>query len=294
MIRVGVAGWSYPDWEGRVYPSPKPRAFEPLAYLARYTSCLELDASFYAIPRASSAARWERVLRGERSFRMTAKLHRSLTHDAELQGEALERRAREFEQALAPLTAAGRVGCWLAQFPVSFVRSSESWARLERLAGSLAAAPMVLELRHRSWFDAGALARIEALGVSLAAIDLPAARIHPPPDAPAAGPIGYLRLHGRNSAAWFDRAAGRDQRYDYSYSEREVAELAQRARGIAAGRPETYVVANNHFAGQALANALEILAELEGRPVRAPGALVAGFPRLARVVRAEGQMRLDH
>jgi uncharacterized protein YecE (DUF72 family) len=292
-VRVGVAGWSYPDWQGRVYPAPKPRGFEPLVFLARYTNCLELDSSFYAVPRASSSARWERLLRGEEAFRLTAKLHRSLTHDAELGDSELERGAREFEEALAPLARAGRIGAWLAQFPASFVQSERGWERLRRLAGSLGAAPLVLELRHRSWFESGALARIEALGASLAAIDLPASASHPPPDAPALGPIGYLRLHGRNARAWFDRRAGRDQRWDYIYSEDEVRALAARARQIAAGRAETYVVANNHFAGQALVNAIEIQAELEGRPARAPATLVAAYPRLRRAARAEGQARLD-
>jgi len=33
MIRVGP-GWAYKDWEGIVYPKPKPRGFDPVTYLA--------------------------------------------------------------------------------------------------------------------------------------------------------------------------------------------------------------------------------------------------------------------
>src|SRR5438876_1083748 len=34
VIRIGPAGWKYKDWNGVVYPNPKPRAFDELAYLS--------------------------------------------------------------------------------------------------------------------------------------------------------------------------------------------------------------------------------------------------------------------
>ena len=36
MIRIGTAGWKYKDWDGIVYPKPKPRGFNELEYLAQY------------------------------------------------------------------------------------------------------------------------------------------------------------------------------------------------------------------------------------------------------------------
>src|SRR5438477_10788063 len=33
-IYVGPAGWSYPDWEGIVYPATKPRGFHAASHLA--------------------------------------------------------------------------------------------------------------------------------------------------------------------------------------------------------------------------------------------------------------------
>ena len=50
MIRVGVAGWDYPDWEGTVYPSPHPRSFDRLAYLASIFDVIEINATFYRQP----------------------------------------------------------------------------------------------------------------------------------------------------------------------------------------------------------------------------------------------------
>ena len=61
MIRVGVAGWSYPDWEGIVYPASKAVGFDRLSYLARYFDTLEINTSFYRIPAPATAARWASV-----------------------------------------------------------------------------------------------------------------------------------------------------------------------------------------------------------------------------------------
>jgi hypothetical protein len=47
-------------------------------------------------------------------------------------------------------------------------------------------------------------------------------------------------------------------------------------------------VTNNHYAGKALANALEIKAAVEGGPVEVPAPLLAAYPRLAAVARARG------
>jgi hypothetical protein len=44
-IRIGPAGWSYPDWEGPVYPKPKPRGFDPLVYLAQSFDTIEINST---------------------------------------------------------------------------------------------------------------------------------------------------------------------------------------------------------------------------------------------------------
>ena len=95
--------------------------------------------------------------------------------------------------------------------------------------------------------------------------------------------MGYARLHGRNRAAWFSRTAGRDQKYDYLYTEEEEDEWVERARAIAARAEETYLVANNHFRGQAPANALSIRAKLEGGRVAVPPSLLGAFERLRKI-----------
>jgi hypothetical protein len=46
---------------------------------------------------------------------------------------------------------------------------------------------------------------------------------------------------------------------------------------VSAAASSTYVITNNHFRGQAVVNALQIRARLEGRKVRAPRSLVERY-----------------
>jgi len=70
--------------------------------------------------------------------------------------------------------------------------------------------------------------------------------------------VGYVRLHGRNYRDWFREDAGRDERYDYLYSDEELREWAERIRALAGHVRSVYVIANNHYKGQAACNAIEL------------------------------------
>lgn len=290
MLLFGVAGWSYDDWNGTVYPRRKPRDFHALAYLARYLDLMELNSSFYALPRPDHAENWARLIEPFPDFRFTAKLHGAFTHGPP--AEMNVGMARAFSLGLSPLREAGRLMALLVQFPVFFRRNGGGWARLERIREYFPEERLVLELRHRSWFEPESLARLASLDLGLAHIDLPAARDHPPAEHSSLGNLGYLRLHGRNRTSWFDARAGRDDRYDYRYDRKEVESLADRLKQIGKGTERSLLVANNHFGGQAVANALELKGLFTGEKPRAPEPLLEAFPDLRPYVRPEGQMSL--
>lgn len=291
MIRVGVAGWSYADWEGPVYPKPLPRGFDAVRFLGRYVDVLEINSSFYAIPEARNAERWAASARECPGLVFTAKVERGLTHEWAAQGASeRETRLAALLRSLDPLASRGLLRAWLAQFAHSFRAGPRERAWIEWLARGMRDATLVLELRHQSWFAPDVLAELESLRVSVATIDLPVAHDHPPARWSMRAPLGYLRLHGRNRDAWFDRAATRDQRYDYLYAPSELEPLARSAERLEAAHGEAIVVANNHYTGKALANALELLFALRGAPVAAPRALVDAYPRLAGATRPDGQI----
>jgi uncharacterized protein YecE (DUF72 family) len=290
VIHVGPAGWSYADWDGRVYPISRPEGFHPLAFLARFFDCIEINSSFYAMPRAEHAAHWVELVAARPEFRFLVKLNREFTHGPV--HDSWSDRAEEFRRGVEPLIRARRLASILTQFPASFSFGAEEVRRLGRVKSLFAETPLVLEVRHASWFTPPGLDVIRGLSYSLAYVDLPAAWNHPPDWHPPTGPIGYLRLHGRNADQWFRRDAGRDDKYDYLYEPAELEGLAAKARRISSVHEETSVVTNNHFAGKAVANGLELRALLLGERVPAPSEIVEAFPRLRGRVRIEGQQSL--
>ena len=90
----------------------------------------------------------------------------------------------------------------------------------------------------------------------------------------------YLRFHGRKFDKWW-RHEHRNERYDYLYSAAELKPWAERTKALAQepGVTDVYVVNNNHFAGQAVVNALMLEAEVTGRPVPVPETLLEAYPK---------------
>lgn len=274
MIRVGTAGFSYKDWDGRVYPAPKPRDFDPLAYLASYFDCIEMNVTFYRVPTAAMVEGWLARVSDRPAFKFAFKLYRGLTHGVE--DETLP----AYLDALTPAREAGRLGAILLQFPFWFRNTQPNRARLAQLATQLRGWPCAVEIRDRSWLIEPALEFLRRNELSIVDIDLPQARESVPPGAWTTGPLGYVRLHGRNARAWFDKSANRDQKYDYLYSAPELEEWSGRIRSIAAATDSVYVVTNNHFGGQAVANAFELSRRLGLAPPAPPDILTESFPHL--------------
>jgi uncharacterized protein YecE (DUF72 family) len=199
-IRVGPAGWSYPDWAGQVYPKPQPRGFDPLRYLARYFDAIEINSTFYRIPDAKMTQRWVARVADHPDFRFTAKLWQGFTHE----GTASAQDITAFRQAIAPLHEAGRLGAVLMQFPYRVHHTPEHRATIQRLADAFRDYPLVLEIRHRSWDRAEVFTWLQDLNIGFCNIDQPQVSYGIGLTQVVTSPVGYLRLHGRNTATWSD------------------------------------------------------------------------------------------
>jgi uncharacterized protein YecE (DUF72 family) len=156
---------------------------------------------------------------------------------------------------------------------------------------------VAVELRHRSWSDrrADTLRLLDAAGATWTLIDEPKfpssvyQRVDVVRDELPDRAWTYVRLHGRNAAEWWDPAEAED-RYRYLYTEDELepfAEIAEAARAL--GR-KLYLYTNNHFGGQAVANAAQLRQRI-GQPVRGrfPRSFTARFPHLHGVVEADDE-----
>src|SRR6266571_1937589 len=128
-VRIGPAGWSYPDWAGYVYPARRPAGFHEAAYLATYFDTIEINTSFYQPIRPEHAAQWVSRVAHNPRFLFTAKLWQKFTHEpaASVEDE------RAVRAGFDELRRADKLGAVLLQFPFSFHRSSETMAHLTGL-----------------------------------------------------------------------------------------------------------------------------------------------------------------
>ena len=288
MIRVGPAGWSYPDSPGRIYPADMPKRFDVLAFTAGYFDTIEINATFYHPQPPRTCASWARRVAHNPRFRFTAKLWQRFTHGttgALAMGAAradtgwTPEDVRLATEGLAVLRDADRLGAVLAQFPWSFRPSAANRAVLERLAEDFAGWPMVVELRHGGWAAREHALLLRRLGLGFCNIDQPVIGESLGPTAGVTSGIGYVRFHGRRYDQWFEAHEDAAARYDYLYSAEELTPWVERIRKVAGatGVADVYVVSNNHFEGKGPANALMIRSMLEGRRVAAPPVLFATY-----------------
>jgi uncharacterized protein YecE (DUF72 family) len=275
MIRLGPAGWDYVDWDGVVYPAGL-KGTDRLTFLSALFEVVEVNVTFYRPLRPRLAERWLEAVAQAPDFRFTAKLWGRFTHERQLTDPELA----QFREGVQPLLSAGRLGVLLAQFPYSFHNTAENRAYLVELHGRLPEFPLAVEVRHRSWQLREVKEFLAQAGLEFCNIDQPLVSYPMGATRWVTGSKGYLRCHGRRQEAWFEFGADRQARYDYLYSPGELEELAGRVRELQEKAPEVYVVFNNHPAGQAVANALELDHRLTGRRFTLPPCLLAKFPRL--------------
>ncbi|HMK28349.1 MAG TPA: DUF72 domain-containing protein [Terriglobales bacterium] len=292
-IRIGIAGWSYKDWKGIVYPESRKGAPPPVEYLAGFFDLIEINTTFYGHIRPSQGRLWsQQAAAVNPRFRFTAKLNRAFTHSplaVEESTSAATIRFQEEDVRLAKegydaLASAGRLGALLLQFPISFRNTAENRDHLERLIRLFAEYPLALEVRHSSWSDEATLKYLAQEGVALCNIDQPLLGRAVRPSEHVTSRIGYVRLHGRRYDQWFDPEKPSD-RYDYLYSVEELVSWKGRIESVARKAEITFVVANNHFQGKAPANALELKHMITGEKVNAPQALIDHYPRLAGITK---------
>ena len=276
--RAGITptgrAWSIP--RGSRAPTASP-SWPPC--LPRWRSTSPFTGPSIPITPGAGWRRW----RIAPDFRFTAKVWQVFTHERRLP----EAELAQFREGLAPLLAGGKLGVLLAQFPYSFHNTEENRA----LSGAASKPPY--KIFPWPWRCATAPGSSGPCG-SFSRAGRPGFLQHRPADG--------LLPHGRHPVG--HRQPGLPA----------LPRTAARMPGLSSGRTgapgmttctppknwriwrpgpgswlakaaETYVIFNNHPAGQAVANALELIHLLNPvRQVSVPPALLAAFPRLAESV----------
>jgi uncharacterized protein YecE (DUF72 family) len=276
-LYCGPSGWSYPHWNGIVYPRLKPRGFHPLEDLSTFFDAVEINTSFYQPIQPELASLWVKKVAHNPKFLFTAKLGRRFTHERSLRAPEIA----NFKEGLWPLHRARKLGCVLMQFPWSFRYTEENRAFVIALRRAFHEFPLVAEMRHSSWLHEEALGTLIDYRVGFANIDQAPYTKGMPPASLLTSRIGYVRLHGRNPQHWereFGRPARATAAHDYLYSAKELEEWKQRVEKIQEHAATTFVFANNDAGGKSVVNALQ-LAQILGNDRRlAPAQLIEQFP----------------
>jgi uncharacterized protein YecE (DUF72 family) len=149
--------------------------------------------------------------------------------------------------------------------------------------------PLVVEVRHGSWNRLEVLEWFAEKAVGFCNIDQPLFHHSIKPSHVATSAVGYVRLHGRNYENWFSENARPSDRYDYLYAPEELEPWVARIKAVSRQVPETYVITNNHYLGQAAVNALDIMGLLRGSKVRGPAILAEKYPHLKEILDEGGR-----
>jgi len=266
VIRVGTCSWADESFSKAWYPKGV-KGSERLSYYAERFDVVEANSTFYRLPDEELVARWARLLPD--GFVMHVKAFGLMTrhpvkldalpedlHDAveadergrvdrpsrEVRGEVF----RRFLAALEPLRGAGRLGGILMQFPPYVVPKPRSYEYLEWAREQLAGYEMLVEFRHKAWFEdpAEPLAFLEQHGMTYVTVDAPPDVI--PLVVGRTSGTAYVRFHGRNRATWFKRTGSTAERFDYLYSPAELREWAKTLRGLAGEAEVVYAMFNNN------------------------------------------------
>jgi uncharacterized protein YecE (DUF72 family) len=180
-------------------------------------------------------------------FLFSVKAHQEMTHKRE-NSEAV---FKDFQRALEPLLAQGKLGCVLAQFPYSFKLNRRNLDYLALFRERLGELPEVIEFRHAGWLKEEVFQLLRILRLGFCCVDEPSLPGLLPPLAVATSDIAYVRFHGRNAAKWWQHEQAYE-RYDYSYSVDELREWWPRIQSLNSSAQKTFVFANNHWRAQAV------------------------------------------
>ncbi|MGE6916885.1 DUF72 domain-containing protein [Achromobacter kerstersii] len=286
-LLTGTASWTDPTLLacGRFYPPEARSAESRLRFYASRYRLAEVDSSYYALPSADNAYLWDQRTPDDfvfniKAFRLftghqtpLAALPRDIQRElddwpepiiyhGQMPEDLRDELWRRYQLALEPLRMPGKLGAVHFQFPPWVRRDARGRAHVADCARRMQEHLISVEFRHRSWFDSAAaiadtLAFERDLGVVHTVVDAPQGFENTVPAIwECTHPdLTLLRLHGRNTDAWNVSGTASSGRFQYEYTEQELAELAERFSRLATQSTQAHAVFNTNFEDQGMRNA---------------------------------------
>ena len=271
-ILVGTASWTDPGFIERWYPK-KMAAHERLAWYAQHFEMVEVNSTFYSVPDTRTVERW--CATTPEAFTFDVKLHQLFSFHStqrKLLPPELQRLARTdanekvnasprlrdallefFLRPMSILQSAGKLGVFLLQLSPAFSPRKHELSELESLIEKLADYQLAIEFRNRNWVVGDRLrSTIDFLRkhqVGFVNVDAPNSDhfsvVPSHLNEITNSNFSYLRLHGRDAKAYLTGKTVAS-RFNYDYSDNEIADVADRSRQLAQDAKDVHVVFNNN------------------------------------------------
>jgi uncharacterized protein YecE (DUF72 family) len=265
-VLVGTSAWSDLD---PFYPKGTTSAGQ-LPFYARHFPIVEVNTSYYHVPAPAMVEKW--VERTPDEFIFDVKPPRELTSTPEIPNGATPEPdadlASRFAEAIGPLHEAGKLGAVTFQFPPSYRNTEEHRDYLRILPELFPDYRLSVEFRRRDWLDeehAGeTLALLADAGLSYTMADEPQAGTGSvPPVYGVTNPrLAIVRFHGRNAETWYDFSGTSRGRFNWDYSEAELAEWTPKIQQAREEADEVHVFFNTNAGDQGPRNARLLMDQL--------------------------------
>jgi uncharacterized protein YecE (DUF72 family) len=233
-IRIGCSGWNYAHWRNGVFYPPRLASVDWLRFYAERFDTVEVNTTFYRLPRTSSVARW--VEESPDGFTFSVKVSRYVTHVKRLLD--VPQHLPLLYERIAPLLRSPKLGPLLWQLPPTFKLD------LDRLAGALEhlhdGQRHAFEFRHPSWFCEEVYTHLREHRVALVVGDRPE--------------VNAFQAHELTADFTFVRFHSGTRGRNGNYSRRELDEWADRLERWSQ-EAEVFAYFNNDWEGYAIENA---------------------------------------
>jgi uncharacterized protein YecE (DUF72 family) len=294
-VRIGTCGWTDPTLikAGTFYPPGTNTAEERLRFYASQFPLVEVDSTYYALPRQEQAGLW--VERTPQEFTFNVKAYGLLTqhptqakalpkdlreailpeHEGKqriypnhLPPEAMDEVWHRFHEALLPLDSAGKLGAVLLQFPEWFIPNMDNRAFLEGVRGKLPGYQLAVEFRNKMWMeserDQRTLGFLRDQGLAYVNLDMPQGyKSSLPATAEVTDPkLAMVRFHGRDPKAWVKKTV--QERFRYRYKPEELQEWVPRIERLTDNAERVQALMNNCYSDDAVVGARQLTALLNG------------------------------
>ncbi|MEW6744794.1 MAG: DUF72 domain-containing protein [Planctomycetota bacterium] len=235
-LSIGTSGWSYSHWANGIFYPRGLKQGEWLSFFSRHFDTVEVNSSFYRLPKPEIILHWAQVT-GAR-FRFAVKLWRRITHDKQLAGCAAE--LQDFFAVVNGLGA--KRAPLLVQLPPSMHRDTDRLAQFlteVRQAARPRRWRVAVEFRNPDWLGNDVFHVLSQHAAALVLADMPRCPVTEPNDAP----FIYMRRHGPGG------------RYRGCYTKEHLTADATCIRQWLEEGRDVYVYFNNDIEGHALSNA---------------------------------------